>query len=104
MAAIFLTRLLGLGRRYVPLIVAGNWSALPQIGFLLTALVVSLVLPPLRPLVYLAATLAAVVYQWFVARSALQTSSSIALAMVVVDFLLSMGISLAADGFLLPQA
>ena len=103
-AAIFLTQLLGLGGRYVPLIVAGNWSSLPQVGFLLAALLVSLAVPSARPMVFLAATLAAVAYQWFVARTALQTSGLVAFGLVVVDVLLSIGISLTADGILAPQA
>ena len=101
--AVLLTRLMGLGGRYVPLIVAGNWSSLPQIGFLLAALLVSLAVPSVRPMVFLAATLAAVTYQWFVARTALQTTGLTAFGLVVVDVLLSIGISLTADGILTPQ-
>jgi hypothetical protein len=78
-AALVLTRLLGLDRNYVALIVAHNWSAV--LGTLLVA----------------ATTLAILVYQWFVIRTALQTSGGVALMLLLVDLVITSIISAGAD-------
>jgi hypothetical protein len=100
-AAIFLTRLLGLAAGYVPLIVANNWSAVVQIAFYAAVVVLGTLLPgELRAIALLAATLAVLVYQWFVIRTALDTGSGIAFGIVVVDVLLSLAVSRGMDGLL----
>jgi hypothetical protein len=100
-AAIFLTRLLGLAAGYVPLVVANNWSAVVQIAFYAAVVVLGTLLPgELRALALLAATLAILVYQWFVIRTALDTGGGIALGIVVVDVLLSLAVSRGMDGLL----
>ena len=100
-AAIFLTRLLGLAAGYVPLVVANNWSAVVQIAFYAAVVVLGTLLPgELRAISLLAATLAILVYQWFVIRTALDTGGGIALGIVVVDVLLSLAVSRGMDGLL----
>jgi uncharacterized membrane protein YobD (UPF0266 family) len=100
LAAALLTRVLGLGARYVPLIVAGNWAAVLQVALLVVALAIGSLAPgDLRSPLLLAALAAVMVYQWFVIRTALQTSGGIALAFLVIDVLLSRLINLSADSF-----
>ena len=102
-AAVFLSRLLGLGGRYVPLIVAANWSSVLQITLYALVVLAGLALPRgLRTLLLFGTTVAVLVYQWFVIRSALRTSSGIAFALVVIDVLLSMAVSRTLDGLLQP--
>jgi hypothetical protein len=85
--AIPLTRFLGLGARYVPLIVATNWASLPQAGAFLAATVLGVVAPPWRGGLLLAVLLATLAYQWFVIRTALGTSAGNAAAFVVLDLI-----------------
>ena len=102
-AAIFLTRLLGLASRYVPLIIANNWSAVVQMALYATVVLVGTLLPPqLRALALLVATLTVLTYQWFVIRTALGTSGGTASGLVVIDVLLSMALSRGLDGLLQP--
>lgn len=102
-AAIFLTRLLGLTDRYVPLIVAGNWSTVPQAALLLAAITVANLAPGLAALLVPLAGLAALAYSWFVVRTALATTASVAAGLVVVDVLMGVGIDRVMD-MLLPAA
>jgi hypothetical protein len=101
LAAVVLTQLLGLGRHYVELIVAVNWSAVLQIAAFLAAVALSLILPEgLGALLLAAVTGTLMLYQWFVMRTALQTTGGVALALVLVDLLLSAVINLSADQLL----
>jgi hypothetical protein len=103
-AAIFLTRLLNLTQRYVPLVVAGNWAGALQIGLYTVVVVASLVLPrEMRTILLLAATMAVLAYQWFVIRTALGTSGGTAFGLVVIDVLLSMTVGRVVDGLLQPS-
>lgn len=103
LAAIFLTRFLGLADRYVPLIVAVNWTALAQIGLYLAVVLAGLVLPgPLFRLGLLTAAMVALVYQWFVVRTALRTGSGTAVGLVLIDLLLGLAVSRGIDGLLQP--
>jgi hypothetical protein len=100
---IFLTRLLGLSTRYVPLIVANNWSAVVQVALYTTVVIVGMVLPAdLRTLALFVATLAVLTYQWFVIRTALQTTSATAFGLVAVDILTSIMLSRGLDALLQP--
>ena len=102
-AAIFLTRLLGLGTRYIPLIVALNWAAVLQIALYAALVVVTLLLPAdLRTLLLFLATIAVLVYQWFVIRTALRTTGTTAFGLVVIDVLLSVAVSRVLDALLQP--
>jgi len=100
---IFLTRLLGLGARYVPLIVANNWSAVVQVALYTAVVIVGTLLPAnLRTLALFMATLAVLTYQWFVIRTALQTTSATAFGLVMVDILISVMLSRGLDSLLQP--
>jgi hypothetical protein len=102
LAAIPLTRLLGLSQRYVPLIVANNWSTVIQVTVYTAVVVLGAILPvQMRTTALLTATLAILVYQWFVIRSALGTTSGIAAGLVVIDLLLSVTVSRVLDWLLL---
>jgi hypothetical protein len=101
LAAVVLTQLLGLGRHYVELIVAVNWAAVLQVAAFLAVVVLSLILPEaLGALLLTIATGALMVYQWFVMRTALRTTGGVALALVLVDLLLSTVINVSADRLL----
>lgn len=101
LAALVATRVLGLGARYVPLIIAANWAAVIQMVLFLAALLVQAILPdPLGGAVVGAITLAILFYQWFVIRTALDTTGGIALALLLLDLLLNALVSGAADGML----
>lgn len=102
LAAMPLTRLLGVSGRYVPLIVANNWSTVIQVVLYTAVVILGLVMPAsMRTTALLTATLTILVYQWFVIRSALATTSGIAAALVVIDLLLSVTVSRVLDGLLL---
>ena len=104
-AAIFLTRLLNLAGRYVVLVVAANWSAVLQIALYAAAVTLSLVLPaPLRGPLLLAATLVILGYQWFVIRTALDTTTGTAIGLLLIDVLLGMMVSRTIDALLYPAA
>jgi hypothetical protein len=100
-AAIFLTRMLGLGGRYVALVVAGNWCGVLQVLLLAAAVLLGSLLPQtMRGVVGLATLIAVLTYQWFVIRTALETTSGTAAALVLVDILLSMLVHEGADALL----
>jgi hypothetical protein len=93
-ASIFLTRFYGLQHRYVPLVVAGNWAALVQAyAFLAAVLIGGLLGQAVGPVLVLAAMGAILVYEWFVIRVALETSSAVAAGFVAVDLALSLVVS-----------
>ena len=97
-AAIPLTRLLGLGRNYVALIVALNWTAVPQTALFVGVVLLGALLPGgLGNLLVTLTTGAILVYQWFVIRTALQTTGGVALMLLLVDLLITSSINLGAD-------
>jgi hypothetical protein len=98
--AIGLTQLLGLARNYSALIIAANWAAVLQIAAFLVAVGVAFVVPPLGSLLVTLATGAILFYQWFVVRTALQTTGGLALAVVLVDLLVNTAINLSAQRLL----
>jgi hypothetical protein len=96
--ALLLTRMLGLDRNYVALIVAHNWSAVPQTAALVAVVLLGVVLPQgLGTLLVTLTTGAILVYQWFVIRTALQSSGGIALMLLLVDLVVTSMISAGAD-------
>lgn len=100
-AAILLTRLLGLGRNYVALVIAINWTAVLQTaGFVLVVLLGTIAPGAFGGWLVLLATGAILAYQWFVIRTALQTTSGVALMLLLVDLLLTSAVNMAADGLL----
>jgi hypothetical protein len=96
--ALVLTRLLGLDRNYVALIVAHNWSAVLQMAAFVAVVLLGGILPAaLGTLAVALTTLAVLVYQWFVIRTALQTSGGMALMLLLVDLVVTSLISAGAD-------
>jgi hypothetical protein len=101
LVAIVLTRLLGLDRNYVALIVAVNWSAVLQTGAFLAVLLVGLIVPEgLGTLIVTVTTIAILTYQWFVIRTALETTGGIALMLLLVDLVITTMINAGADRML----
>jgi hypothetical protein len=98
--AIVLTHLLGLSRNYAALIIAANWAAVIQIGAFLAAVGFGYVLPGLGGLLVTITTVAILFYQWFVVRTALDTSGGIALALVLVDLFVNSVINMTAENLL----
>ncbi len=98
--AIFLTRFLNLGTRYVPLVVATNWATLPQVLLFLAAVTLGTLVAPLRPALLLFAMLATLTYQWFVVRTALGSTGSHAAAFVTLNLLVGLLLNRVADTLL----
>jgi hypothetical protein len=98
--AIAVTQFLGLTRNYAAMVIAANWAAVLQIGLFLGAIALGFVLPPLAGLMVTLATIAILSYQWFVFRTALDTTGGIAVALVVVDLVINSAVSLTADSLL----
>jgi hypothetical protein len=97
-AAIFLTRLFGLGPRYVPLVVAANWAAVVQaVVFLAAAVIGGIFGPAGASILVLAAMMAVIFYEWFVMRTALDTTAGIAAGFVATDIALSFFVSGLSD-------
>lgn len=98
LAAIVLTRLLGLDRHYVALIVALNWTAVLQTALFLVVVLLGPVFPGgIGALVITLMTGAILVYQWFVIRSALQTTAGIALMLLLVDLVITAVINIGTN-------
>lgn len=95
--AILLTRLLAVTDRYFQLVISTNWSSVPQMLVILPAVIVeaSGVLPRGGSLVTVGVTLYALVYEWFVIRTALGTTSiratGILLVQVIINEFLHLG-------------
>jgi hypothetical protein len=98
--ALVATQLLGLSRNYAAMIIAANWAAVLQISLFLVALALGFMLPALAGFMATLATGAILFFQWFVIRTALDTTGGIAIALVLVDLLVNAGISLTADSLL----
>ena len=89
--ALPLTWFLGLSTRFVPLVVALNWTAGVQIAALTGAVLVGTLLPPeLSDFLMLLISVALLFYEWFVMRTALQTGGGVAFGFLTVDFLLGL--------------
>ena len=101
LVAIVLTRILGLARNYVPLIVALNWTAVLQTAVFLAVVLLGPILPEvLATLLVTLMTGAILGYQWFVIKTALQTTGGIALMLLLVDLVVTSTINLGADRLL----
>ena len=98
LVALVLTRLLGLDRNYVALIVAHNWSAVLQTAAFVAVVLLGVVLPEgPGTLVVTLTTGAVLVYQWFVIRTALRTTGGVALLLLLVDLVVTTLISAGTD-------
>lgn len=86
--AVFLTRFFGVAGRYVPLIVALNWSSLVQIAAFLAPLALGVILPgPLIPLLMMLVTGAVLFYQGFIIKTALGCPVPIAVTFLAADLI-----------------
>ncbi len=102
-AAVLITRLLRLTDRYVALIVAYNWANVPQIAVILLANLIdaSGLLPGfLGAILPFAAMVFVLVYQWFVTRTALATTTATAIGVVIIQMMIDIFIELAADSLI----
>ena len=91
LAAWYLLAALGKQHRFIPYIVAYNWSNLIQMAVMLpvAALDAADGLPsPLTGIVFMAALAAVLFYQYFIARTALEVDISIAAGLVFVDLMI----------------
>ena len=86
LVALVVADMLKLGHRFTPLVVAVNWSSVIEVGGFLLAITLAAILPA-GPggMIVLAVTIGIIVYQWFVIRTALQTTGTIALALVLFN-------------------
>jgi hypothetical protein len=93
-----LTRLLGCDHRFLGFMVAYNWSQLPQSLLFVALALLGVALPGrvIEPL-SLAAAVAVIAYEWFIARAALDIPGSRAALVVVADLLLATIISRVTD-------
>ena len=97
-----LARLLNLSATYIPYIIAWNWSTVVASIFLLPAsLIVGLGLLPenLAGLIFMIIYVSILFYGYLVARSGLGCSAITAIAIVLIDFLLSLLIGAGAEHF-----
>ena len=99
-AAVFITQLLGVTRRYVPLIVAYNWSNVPPLLILLPAELLAVAGSGLGETIAIFALLFILVYEWFVVRVALDVAPFTAVGIVVFDVLLGLVIQTSATSLL----
>ncbi|MFQ5785512.1 MAG: hypothetical protein ACE5H8_11915 [Alphaproteobacteria bacterium] len=102
-AAIFITRLLGLTDRYVALIVAYNWASVPQTLLLLPPVLIEAngALPAqFASVLTMVVTIFVLLYQWFVTRTALATTALTATGIVFLEVLIGAFIDLTADSLI----
>lgn len=89
LAAALLVRLVGLGQRYVPLVVMVNWATVPQLAVMAATVVLVLLLPAsLAPFLLVVALTTVLFYRWTVMRRALGGLGGTAFGFLVVDVLL----------------
>lgn len=90
LAAFFAMDMLKLGHRYTALIVAVNWASVIEISVMIAGLGLAMILPPdAANLLIVAIVMALVIYQWFVIRTALQSTGALAFAFVLFGLLIS---------------
>ena len=86
------SRQLGRGDRFLPFMVAYNWSQIPQTAvFVLVGLdgAAGLLPPSGARFAGLLAAIAALIYEWYIARIALAVTGTQATLVVIIDLLLS---------------
>jgi len=105
LVALIFCRAFDLERRFVPLVVALNWSSVVQMAIYLPVLAVATVLPRgLAGLMLLATTGGLLYYQTFVAKSALETSSLTAFGFVLIDLIVNLSAQMMIEGWFQPPA
>ena len=98
-----LSRFLERGNRYPLFLTAYNWTSVLQMGLYLPAAIIAeggLLPSALSDTLVFTTTLAILTYQWFVAQITLELSGFTAAGLVMLDLVLSVFISGAADGLL----
>ncbi|HSE78344.1 MAG TPA: hypothetical protein VLG66_10095 [Alphaproteobacteria bacterium] len=93
LAAFYAVRLFDRERRYIGYIVAYNWAAVLQVGlYVPTVLLVSFgIFPqPLDTVVALVVTIAVMIYQYYIARVALEVMPAQAVGFVALDLVISL--------------
>lgn len=100
---VMLSVLRGIGRahRFFDFMVPYNWCQLPQsVLFALVGLVseTGVLSDPLSQTIEVAAAIAVLVYEWYIARVALEASAGSAILVVLVDLALGIVVSRAAEG------
>ena len=101
-----LARALGLGARYVPFIVARNWASViiaALVSVIHAAHLVGLLPPALASFALLVAVAVALRFSYVIARTALAAPLSVALPIVMLDFLISLTVWSAFDQLGLPD-
>ncbi|HZT89924.1 MAG TPA: hypothetical protein VFA12_18280 [Stellaceae bacterium] len=100
LAMVSMARWLGCERRYFAFMTAYNWCQLPEMAlFALLALEMqSGLLPPrVSQFVQLAAAVAVLVYEWYIARVALETTPPGAASVVLLNLVLGLLVSQVAE-------
>jgi hypothetical protein len=95
-----LARWLGRDDRFLPFMVAYNWSQIPQtVLFMLVGLdgATGLLSPSAAGVAGLLATIAVLVYEWFIARVGLMVTGTQACLVVIIDILLGTILGRVAD-------
>lgn len=101
LVAFFATDILQLGHRFTALVVAVNWSSVLIFGlFTLAVAFAALVQGPLASLLIVALTAGLIVYHWFVIKTALDTTSAVAAAFLLFNFVLGGMLHLTAERLL----
>lgn len=103
LAMVFIAKLLGLSHRYVVYIIAYNWCAVPAAAIrapVLIAVATGLIGASVAGFFYMFLLVAVIYYLWFVARTALQTTSVTAATLVVFDIALSFVVELGVERLL----
>ena len=99
-AAIFVTRLLGVTGRYIPLIVAYNWSNVPPLLILVPVELMAASGAGIAGTFGTLALLFILVYEWFIVRVALGVAAFTAVGIIVMDLLLALVIQTGAANLL----
>lgn len=90
LTAFFIVDLLKLGHRFTALIVAVNWAAVIEVTVMILGLGFAMIMPPdAANLMIVAIVVGLIIYQWFVIRTALQSSGTVAFAFVLFGLLVS---------------
>jgi hypothetical protein len=96
LAMVLVARFAGLQRWYARYVIAYNWSSVLVIALMMPPLILldlGLVGPELAVLVSFVLLMISLYYRWFIARTALETTGIIAMALVVGDFVLSLAVT-----------
>lgn len=102
LVAFLVTDLIGLGHRFTALVVAVNWSSILAFGLLTVSITFFSLLqqPALGDLILFVILTGLIVYHWFVIKTALETTTLIAIAFVLFDAVLGAMLHQLADRLL----